>query len=132
MSSGRPELDTDLYTDQAILDPYPSYRAIRDRGPAVWLTAHQTWAIGRFHDVRASLLASDVLLYGHGVHRCAGAFLAQLEMQSLLRAMAARVERIEVGEPEVALNNVLRGYASFAATFRPLAARRAGRLTARA
>lgn len=403
MSSGRPELDTDLYTDQAILDPYPIYRAIRDRGPAVWLTAHQTWAIGRFHDVRAALLASDVLLsghgvamndalnvpdsritltsdgelhrqlrgvvmrpmtasavreiqddiqrladalvddllargsfdgvadvaahlpvavvshlvglpesgrermrdwaaatfdalgpmnaraqnglgsvsemiayaaaversalrpdgwaarlfraadegqiaasdvptmlidyiapsldttilgtghllyqlgrnpeqwdlvraqpdlvaravdealrleapvrafsrlaavdhrvdgttipagsrvlvlfgsanrderryadpdrfdvtrdakdhvgFGHGVHRCAGAFLAQLEMQSLLRAMAARVERIEVGEPEVALNNVLRGYASFAVTFRPLAARRAGRLTARA
>ena len=41
--------------------------------------------------------ARDHLGFGHGVHRCAGSHLAQLEMQSLLRAMAARVRRIEVG-----------------------------------
>ena len=67
MSDGRPEYAADLYTEQAIRDPYPHYRAIRDLGPAVWLTAHDAWAIGRFQDVRAALLASDVLVSGHGV-----------------------------------------------------------------
>jgi len=36
-----------------------------------------------------------------------------------LRAMAAQVETIEVGEPAIAMNNVLRGYRSFPASFRP-------------
>jgi cytochrome P450 len=67
MSQARPELATDLYADAAILDPYPLYRTLRDLGPAVWLTAHDAWAIGRFHDVRAALLADGALLSGHGV-----------------------------------------------------------------
>src|SRR6185369_17890042 len=53
--------------------------------------------------------AKDHVGFGHGVHRCAGGYVAELEMQSLLRAMAARVRHIEVGEPVPALNNVLRG-----------------------
>jgi cytochrome P450 len=61
--------------------------------------------------------AKDHVGFGHGVHRCAGAFLAQLEMQSLLRAMASRVRRIEVGDAEPMLNNVLRGYRSFPVAF---------------
>jgi cytochrome P450 len=64
---GRPELDADLYTDAAIADPYPLYRAIRDLGPAVWLGAHGVWAIGRFQDVRAALRADRVLVSGRGV-----------------------------------------------------------------
>jgi cytochrome P450 len=62
--------------------------------------------------------AKDHVGFGHGVHRCAGGYVAELEMQSLLRAMAARVRHIEVGEPVPALNNVLRGYRSFRASFR--------------
>jgi len=62
--------------------------------------------------------AKDHLGFGHGVHRCAGGYLAELEMQSLLRAMVARVRHIEVGEPVLALNNTLRGYRSFRASFR--------------
>jgi len=62
--------------------------------------------------------AKDHLGFGHGVHRCAGSYLAELEMEALLRAMAARVRRIEVGEPTIALNNVLRGYGTFHASFR--------------
>ena len=54
----------------------------------------------------------------YGVHRCAGGYLAQLEMESLLRAMVERVQRIEVGEPVILMNNMLRGYASFSAAFR--------------
>ena len=62
--------------------------------------------------------AKDHLGFGHGVHRCAGGYLAQLEMESLLRAMVTRVGRIEVGDPVLALNNVLQGYRSFRASFR--------------
>jgi cytochrome P450 len=61
--------------------------------------------------------AKDHLGFGYGVHTCAGGYLAQLEMQSLLRAMRGRVRKIEVGEPVVAMNNVLRGHRSFRASF---------------
>src|SRR5262249_42635753 len=67
MSSKRPALDTDLYTDAVIADPYPVYRVIRDLGPAVWLSAHGVWAIARFSDVRAALRADRVLVSGRGV-----------------------------------------------------------------
>lgn len=62
-----PTFDVDLYTADAIRDPYPLYRAIRDLGPVVWLTAHDVWAIGRFDDVRAALRADDVLVSSRGV-----------------------------------------------------------------
>jgi cytochrome P450 len=65
--SPRAELDLDLYTDQAILDPHPGYRAIRERAAAVWLLAHQVWALGRFEDVRAALRADGALVSGRGV-----------------------------------------------------------------
>jgi cytochrome P450 len=63
----RPELAVDLYTDAAIVDPHPLYRAIRDLAPAVWLPAHEVWAIGRHGDVRAALRADSVLVSGRGV-----------------------------------------------------------------
>jgi cytochrome P450 len=67
MAAPRPELPIDLYTDAAIRDPHPLYRAIRDRAPAVWLPAHGVWAIGRHADVRAALRADAVLVSGRGV-----------------------------------------------------------------
>ena len=68
----------------------------------------------RFDITRA---ARDHLAFGHGVHRCAGSHLAQLEMESLLRALVASVRRIDVGEPRVLLSNMLCGYESFDASF---------------
>jgi len=61
--------------------------------------------------------ARDHLAFGYGVHRCAGGHLAQLELESLLRAVVARVQRIEVGQPEVLMSNMLHGYAAFRAAF---------------
>jgi cytochrome P450 len=61
--------------------------------------------------------ARDHLAFGYGVHRCAGGHLAQLELEALLRAVVARVERIEVGEPRVLISNMLAGYESFHAAF---------------
>ena len=63
--------------------------------------------------------ARDHLGFGHGVHRCAGGHLAQLELEALLRALVARVRRIEVGTPEPLMSNVLRGWRSFPAAFNP-------------
>jgi cytochrome P450 len=61
------ELAIDLFSDEAIRDPYPLYRQIRDSAPAVWLPAHEVWALGRFADVRAALRADETLISGRGV-----------------------------------------------------------------
>jgi cytochrome P450 len=61
--------------------------------------------------------ARDHLAFGQGVHRCADGHLAQLELEALLGALVARVSRIEVGEPEVLMSNMLRGWRSFPARF---------------
>jgi cytochrome P450 len=57
--------------------------------------------------------------FGHGIHRCAGAQLARLEMRALLEAMLPRVAAIETGPPEPALNNLLNGFRALPARFRP-------------
>ena len=52
---------------------------------------------------------NDHLGFGFGVHACPGMHLARLEMRSLVVALARRVARIEIGEPVIEMNNVLRG-----------------------
>lgn len=60
---------------------------------------------------------SGHLGFGQGRHICAGMHLAKLEMRSLLKALLTRVDRIEVGEPSYAINNVLRGFSALPARF---------------
>jgi cytochrome P450 len=36
--------------------------------------------------------------------------LAQLEIRAVMTALAARVARIELGKPEILINNFLRGF----------------------
>jgi cytochrome P450 len=55
--------------------------------------------------------------WGHGVHTCVGMQLAKLEMQTMLRAMVDRVDRITVDEPVLLRNNCLQGLESFRASF---------------
>jgi cytochrome P450 len=51
------------------------------------------------------------LAFGNGLHGCVGQILARLEAESLLGAMARRIERIELtGEPTMFVNNWLRGW----------------------
>ncbi len=52
----------------------------------------------------------DHLGFGHGVHACVGMHLAQLEIRAVMTALAARVARIELGKPEILINNFLRGF----------------------
>ena len=59
----------------------------------------------------------DHVGWGHGPHACVGMHLARLEMEVLLASLLARVERIEVGTPKLAWNNVLQGFRSLPARF---------------
>jgi cytochrome P450 len=68
------------------------------------------WQDPERFDVRRR--ASDHLGFGHGTHMCAGLHLARLEMAALLEVFVEKVARFEIGEPMLALNNVLRGLAS--------------------
>lgn len=58
----------------------------------------------------------DHLGFGSGIHMCVGMHLAQLEMEALLHAMIPRVARIEVGEPEVAMNNTIAAFSRLPTT----------------
>ena len=68
------------------------------------------WADAETFDVRRR--ANDHLGFGNGTHMCAGLHLARLEMAALLEVLVEKVARFTIGEPELALNNVLRGLAS--------------------
>ena len=48
-----PTSDVDLFTDQALAEPYEIYRELRDLGPVVHLSAHDVYAIPRHAGVRA-------------------------------------------------------------------------------
>jgi len=50
-----PTYDADLFTDDALAEPYEHYRALRDLGPVVWLEAPGMYAVARYEDVRAAL-----------------------------------------------------------------------------
>jgi cytochrome P450 len=54
--------------------------------------------------------ARDHLGFGHGIHLCVGMHLAKLEMESLLSELLRRVDRIEVGEPTMVLNNSIHAF----------------------
>jgi cytochrome P450 len=61
----------------------------------------------RFDVARSN--AGGQLAFGFGRHTCLGAHLAKLEMQSILKAMVARVDSFTIGDPVFVLNNILRG-----------------------
>jgi len=59
----------------------------------------------------------DHVGFGSGIHMCVGMHLAQLEMQSLLRAMLPRVAAINIGKPVVKLNNTICAYDKLPCSF---------------
>ncbi|MCY4515947.1 MAG: cytochrome P450 [Acidimicrobiaceae bacterium] len=67
MAAKSPSIDIELFSDEAIADPYPLYEQVRNAGAVVWLEPYDMWAISRFEDVRAALRADSILLSGKGV-----------------------------------------------------------------
>lgn len=53
--TGIPSYRPDIYARDAILDPYPHYRALRDLGPVVWLPRHRVYALPRYAECKATL-----------------------------------------------------------------------------
>ena len=53
----------------------------------------------------------DHLSFGRGIHHCVGAGLARLEGHAVITALAAQVERFELGEVSWRRNNALHGLA---------------------
>jgi cytochrome P450 len=66
-SAARPETDLDLWSDEALRDPYPLWKQLRDLGPAVWLTRHGLWAVSRDEDVRRALRDWELFSSAKGV-----------------------------------------------------------------
>ncbi|HEY1652942.1 MAG TPA: cytochrome P450 [Acidimicrobiales bacterium] len=62
-----PTYEADLFTDEALLDPYAHYRALRNAGPVVWLSAHEVYAVARYADVRTILDDATTFCSGQGV-----------------------------------------------------------------
>ena len=55
-SRATPWSDYDPYTDQALLNPWPGYKRLRDAGPAVWLPKYRMFALTRYDSVRRALM----------------------------------------------------------------------------
>ena len=62
-----PQYRIDIYSTDAILDPYPHYARIRALGPVVWLPRPQVFAVSRYADCKAVLLDDETFISGDGV-----------------------------------------------------------------
>lgn len=67
IESRTPASDLDFWSDDVILDPYAHYKALRDAGPAVWLSRYEAWAVVRHKNVREALLNADVFTSTAGI-----------------------------------------------------------------
>lgn len=47
--------DIDLFSDEALHNPYPFYKELRDLGPAAYLRQHGVYYLGRYDQVREAL-----------------------------------------------------------------------------
>lgn len=62
-----PTSDIDLFSDEALLNPYPIYDELRELGPAVWLNRFGFYIFTRFDDVQGALANQDVFSSAQGV-----------------------------------------------------------------
>ncbi len=62
-----PVYEPDLFAPAALQSPFAHYRAMRDLAPVVRLRDPDAYALARFDDVRAALLAPDTLICAKGV-----------------------------------------------------------------
>lgn len=62
-----PVYRTNIYTTDAIVDPYPYYAALRQLGPVVWLKRHRAYALPRFAECKAVLRDDESFVSGRGV-----------------------------------------------------------------
>jgi cytochrome P450 len=64
---GCPRTEVDLWSDDVLADPYPTYRVLRDLGPVVWLDRYGVAVVSRFAEVKAVLTDWETFSSGSGV-----------------------------------------------------------------
>jgi cytochrome P450 len=62
-----PRSDIELYSTDALLDPYPHYKKLRDLRPAVWLNAYNMFVLTRYDEVKSALSNWQVFSSAGGV-----------------------------------------------------------------
>lgn len=62
-----PSTTIDLWTDEALSDPYPVYAQLREIGPIVWMETYDAFVITHFEPARAALRAWSTFASGNGV-----------------------------------------------------------------
>lgn len=62
-----PSYRPDIYSTQAILDPYPHYARLRELGPVVWLSKQRVYALPRYAECKAALRDDKNFVSGSGV-----------------------------------------------------------------
>ncbi|MFG3619399.1 cytochrome P450 [Nocardia sp. NPDC047654] len=123
-TAGVPVYQPDLYSRQAIMDPYPHYARMRESGPVVWLARQRAYALPRYAECKAVLLDDDTFISGEGVglnplanrlsrgttlnsdgedHRRRRGLLGRRLTPKALRTMRATVERQAVAAVEAAV-----------------------------
>ncbi len=65
--SGVAEYPANIYTTDAIVDPYPHYARLRARGSVVWLSRHRVFALPRYAECKAVLRDDKTFISGKGV-----------------------------------------------------------------
>ena len=65
--NGVPVYRPDIYSTDAIIDPYPHYARLRELGPVVWLPRHRVYALPRFGECKAVLRDDATFVSGSGV-----------------------------------------------------------------
>ncbi|WP_353612227.1 cytochrome P450 [Mycobacterium sp. M26] len=67
LTAVRPTYRPDIYTAEAILDPYPHYRRLRDLGPVVWMPRRKVYALPRYAECKAALIDDETFKSSGGV-----------------------------------------------------------------
>jgi cytochrome P450 len=65
--AGVPVYRRDIYSTEAIVDPYPHYAQLRELGPVVWLSKQRVYALPRFRECKAVLRDDSAFVSGNGV-----------------------------------------------------------------
>ena len=62
-----PSYRPDVYSTEAIIDPYPHYARLRELGPVVWLSRQRVYALPRYAECKAVLRDDTTFISGKGV-----------------------------------------------------------------
>ena len=103
MSATAPCIDLDPFSDEALANPVPYYRELRETAPVVWLSKYELFAVGRHHDVRRVL--HDVRTFISS----AGVGMANLRSEPGIRSPSLILEADPPahGRPRAVLERVL-------------------------